>query len=136
MEDGKKPLETKKIAHDVMSLTMQGFADSESNACPLTSEDAKLANEIVARVIGKIRASVMKARGDGETRVQLHTYSVERPSSSAGDIFAHRAACERLMAALNANPELHAWVETYLAERIARYNRLMLDFSRLHARPK
>lgn len=131
-KDEKRLFKAQKLARDVMSRVTQGFAAAGSAALQLKPEDAKLAEKIVRRVLGEVNVRVKEARSDGASSVDLYEYDLDPHTSmrdSGANISTHRAACEMLMAAINANPELHAWVEWFEEE-----HHLMLDFSRLHAR--
>lgn len=131
-KDREKLFEAKKLARGVMRQAEQGFVAAGAaiaNDHAFSKDELETIERFVERFTGKMYERVKEARADGYTRVQLHAYNVT--NLSGANVHVHRAGCERMMAAINANPELHAWVELTSDRSECR---LMLDFSRLYAR--
>lgn len=136
-EDEKKLFDDKELARKVHSAVNQGFAAAGITDDPYGNafSDAQLeqVNRVVAGVIDTLHSKVKDMRRRGYTQVVLHTYCVS-DSGNYADLLINRAAHERLLAAINTNSNLHAWVEGDAEAWLGGRNcRLMLDFSRVYA---
>jgi len=138
-EDEMKLFKAKELARKAFSAINQGFVAAGEQEDPYGYGFGKVEQEAVVRLVAEalegLHKKVKEARASGVSRTQLYGY--KKVDLARGivpqAIKIERAACERLLAALNANADLFAWTEDVLDGVFVVGVALWLDFSRLHA---